>query len=199
MDFFDAVGSQRACRSFTDEPVSDADLERLLKAATFAPSAENRQPWEFVVVTDEERRAAIGELMVRLWEGGAREYARSRDDGALFAEVDEALSSGLASAPVLVVVGADTDKVLEISMASSIWPAIQNLLLAATALGLGSALTTIATFLGDELSAVVGLPDHVAPVAVIPVGHPARRLGPPRREHFSQHAHREDFAGPWSN
>ena len=67
-------------------------------------------------------------------------------------------------------------------MPSSIFPAIQNLLLAAGALGLGSALTTIATAFADELRDAVGLPETVVPVAVVPLGVPARPLGPPRRE-----------------
>src|SRR5688500_16123852 len=58
-EFFDVVSSQRACRYFTDEPVSDEVIEQLLRAATFAPSAENAQPWVFVVVRDEEKRRAI--------------------------------------------------------------------------------------------------------------------------------------------
>ena len=70
-------------------------------------------------------------------------------------------------------------------MPSSIFPAVQNLLLAATALGLGSALTTITIGYRDELRDLLGLPDHVVPVAVVPIGHPARALGPPRRDPFA--------------
>ncbi|MFM7225636.1 MAG: nitroreductase family protein, partial [Actinomycetota bacterium] len=64
-DLFAVVGRQRAHRAFTDEPVADTVVARLLEAATFAPSAENRQPWEFVVVRDPDVRARIGEITER--------------------------------------------------------------------------------------------------------------------------------------
>ncbi len=82
-------------------------------------------------------------------------------------------------------------------MASSIFPAVQNLLLAATALGLGSALTTITTGYRAELQRLLDLPEHVRPVAVIPLGHPARPLGPPRREPFDAHTHRDRYGLRW--
>ena len=66
-------------------------------------------------------------------------------------------------------------------------------MLAATALGLGSALTTITVGFRDELRALLELPDHVVPVAVVPLGHPARALGPPRREPFASHTHRDHY------
>lgn len=191
------VRRQRACRDFSDDAVDDRDIADLLEAATFAPSAENKQPWEFVVVRDGTARRRIGELATRIWEGGGREFSRGRSNHGLFSEVDAALSSGFASAPVVIVVCADTEKVLDGSVASSIFPAIQNLLLTATSLGLGSALTTISTLIPDELSSAIGLPDHVTPVAVIPIGHPARPLRAPRREPFSDHAHRDTFGNPW--
>ncbi|HEX2737494.1 MAG TPA: nitroreductase family protein, partial [Acidimicrobiia bacterium] len=74
-EFFDVVMRQRAHRSFTDEPVSDDEIAQLLHAATRAPSAENRQPWEFVVVRDAGLRAAIGALTQRAWDGGGRQFA----------------------------------------------------------------------------------------------------------------------------
>ncbi|MGH9031024.1 MAG: nitroreductase family protein, partial [Acidimicrobiia bacterium] len=161
--FFELVRSQRACRSFTDEPVSDELVERVLEAATFAPSAENRQPWVFVVVRDAATRDGIGELTRAAWEAGGRAFAERRLDASLLAEVDRGATGGISAAPVLVVVGADLDRCLEATVASSIFPAVQNLLLAAGALGLGSALTTLTTAHTDELRALVALPDHVQP------------------------------------
>ena len=66
-DVFEVVHRQRACREFRDDPVSDDVVERVLEAATFAPSAENRQPWVFVVVRDAETRLAIGRIPLRRW------------------------------------------------------------------------------------------------------------------------------------
>jgi nitroreductase len=196
--FFDLVRSQRACRSFTDEPVPDDLVERVLEAATFAPSAENRQPWVFVVVRDAATRDRIGRLTRAAWEAGGRAFAERRLDPALLADVDRGATGGISAAPVLVVVGADLERCLAATVASSTFPAVQNLLLAASALGLGSALTTLTTAHADKLRTVVGLPDQVQPVAVVPLGYPVKPLGPPRREPVSEHAHRERFGQGWS-
>src|SRR5271166_687174 len=149
-DFFEVVRSQRACRAFRPDPVEDALVERVLEAATFAPSAENRQPWVFVVVRDVERRSAIGGLTRQAWDAGGRAHSEARLAPGLLAEVD-------AGAPVLVVVAGDTALGDRRVMEASVFPAIQNLLLAATALGLGSSLTTLPLVFGAELAATVGL------------------------------------------
>jgi nitroreductase len=197
-DLFSVVARQRAHRDFSDAPVSDADIERVLEAATYAPSAENRQPWEFVVVRDPERRAVIGDLTRRAWETAGRSFSEGRLSPKLFADVERGATGGIAGAPVAIVVCADVERGLEQTVPSSIFPAVQNLLLAATALGLGSALTTITVGYRDELRVLLGLPDHVVPVAVVPIGHPARALGPPRRDPFSAHTYREQYGEPWA-
>jgi nitroreductase len=196
-DFFAVVRAQRACRSFRRDPVPEELVERVLEAATFAPSAENRQPWVFVVVRDAATRDQIGILTRRAWEGGGRAHSEARLAPALLADVDQGATGGVSGAPVLVVVGADTTRCLDATVASSTFPAVQNLLLAAGALGLGSALTTLTLALADELRALVGLPDHVQPVAVVPLGWPSRALGPPRREPVADHAHRERYGAGW--
>ena len=181
-NFFDLALEQRACRRFTDEPVDDDDIARVLEAATHAPSAENRQPWEFVVVRDPELRMSILDYAEKAWAGGGRAFAEARLAPGLMADVAQGIAGGgFRSAPVLVVVAADTHRGLPLTVGSSIFPAIQNLLLAAAALGLGSALTTISLGFTAELQDLLGLPEHVVPQAVIPIGHPKRALGPPRR------------------
>ena len=196
-DLFAVVGRQRACREFSADPVSDDDLAPLLVAATHAPSAENRQPWEFVIVRDAAARATIGELTQRAWEAHGRAFSETRLSPKLLAEVDRGATGGIAGAPVHVVVCADLERGLEVTVGSSIFPAIQNLLLAATAVGLGSALTTITTAFATELTELLALPPTVRPVAVIPIGWPARPLGKPRREPFAEHTHREQYGKAW--
>jgi nitroreductase len=196
-DFFEVVRSQRACRAFRPDPVDDALVERVLEAATFAPSAENRQPWVFVVVTDPDRRAAIGSLNRRAWEGGAKSHSEGRLTPALLDEVDRGAQGGIAGAPVIVVVGGDTRLGDRRVLAASIFPATQNMLLAAGALGLGAALTTLPLVFGEELAEAVGFPFEVQPMAVVPLGWPARPLGPPRRLPVSDKAHRDNFGSPW--
>ncbi|HLM96413.1 MAG TPA: nitroreductase family protein [Acidimicrobiales bacterium] len=196
-DVFEVVHRQRACRTFSREPVDDDIVERVLDAATFAPSAENRQPWVFVVVRDPERRSAIGALTRQAWEGGGRAHSEGRLPPALLADVETGAQGGVAGAPVLVVVAGDTRLGDRRVIEASVFPAIQNLLLAATAVGLGSSLTTLPLVFGGELASIVELPPEVLPMAVIPLGWPARPLSPPRRLPVAEKAHREIFGTPW--
>jgi nitroreductase len=196
-DFFDVVLRQRACRAFRPEPLDDDVVERVLEAATFAPSAENRQPWVFVVVRHPVRRAAIGDLNRRAWEGGAKSHSEGRLSPSLLDEVDRGAQGGIAEAPVLVVVGGDTRLGDRRVIAASIFPATQNMLLAAGALGLGAALTTLPLVFGPELAEIVGFPSEVQPMAVVPLGWPARPLGPPKRLPVADKAYRETFGSPW--
>jgi nitroreductase len=188
---------QRACRSFRAEPVDDVAVEAVLWAATRAPSAQNLQPWQFVVVREPTTRQALWELAGRLWVGGGREALAADTAAPLQADVDRGLTGGYAQAPVTIVVGAERDRCPPGAAGSSLFPAVQNLLLAATALGLGSALTTIATYAADELRELVGLPGEVDPVAVVPLGHPSASMGPNRREPVTAHAHRDRYGRPW--
>jgi len=196
-DLFAVAARQRACRTFSTEPVDDDVIARLLTTATFAPSAENKQPWEFVVVRDDATRAAIGDLSRRAWDGRGRAFSEARLTPRMLAEVDHGATGGVANAPVNIVVCADGQRGLEATIPSSIFPAVQNLLLAATALGLGSALTTITTGYRAEMQAILGLPEPVWPIALVPIGHPARALGPPRRAPFAEHTHRERYGQTW--
>jgi len=181
IDFFEVVDGQRAHRQLRPDPVPDTLVERVLEAAVKAPSAENRQPWAFVVVRDEETRRAIAELTARIWEGGAREFSRPNTSARLFEEVDEWATAGLAVAPVHVVVCGDTSRCPEMMLPSSIYPATQNLLLAARALGLGSLMSTLSIVTGAPFKELLGLPEHIVPMALVPLGYPERMLGPSRR------------------
>jgi nitroreductase len=182
MDVFDVISAQRACRSFDpDRAVGGDALDRILTAATRAPSAENSQPWHFVVARDATVRARVGDLTKDAWVGGGRRFSEDRLSPSMLADVERGATGGIADAPVIVVVCADTTATPPGALDASIWPAVQNLLLAATALGFGSALTTLATFRADELRSLLQLPDHLRPMAVVPIGVPARPLRPGRR------------------
>ena len=91
----------------------------------------------------------------------------------------------------------DTAIGLETTLPSSVFPATQNLLLAATALGLGSAMTTLTTLFAGELRELLDLPESVRPMAVVPIGWPSRPLGPPRRLALRQRSHRDRYGVPW--
>jgi nitroreductase len=196
-NFFDVLRRQRACRAFSDERISDEDVALVLDGARFAPSAENSQPWVFVIVRDAVARAKIGDLIQRAWTRGGRTHESGKLPQALFQDVDQGAMGGIAAAPVLIVVGVDTTATFSTVLAASVLPAVQNLLLSATALGLGSALTTLALAHLGALREVVDLPDHIEPVAVIPLGRPAHPLGHPRRLPLERIAHRERYGTPW--
>jgi nitroreductase len=196
-DFFDVVLTQRAARSFLPDPVADSDVTRILTAATHAPSAENSQPFVFVVVRDADQRAAIGAITARLWESSAKDLEAERLSPAMLREVDQGAMGGVAGAPVLIVVCGDTRLTFPGAMDASIFPAVQNLLLAAHALGLGSTLTTLPVLSGSELSALLHLPPEVVPVAVVPLGHLPKPLGLPRRQPLSEKVHLNHYGTPF--
>lgn len=197
-DLFSVIRTQRAHRLFTDDLLPDEVVERVLEAATYAPSAENTQPWVFVVVRDAAARARIGALTRRQWEGGGRDHSLPRLSPAMFEEVEQGAMGGIAGAPVVVVVGGDTSRCNEAVLEASVFPAVQNLLLSANALGLGAALTTLTTS-ARELQDLLALPDHVRALAVVPLGRPARHLNPPRRTPVAEKTFRERYGEPWSS
>jgi nitroreductase len=191
---------QRACRAYTPEPVDDGDLATILRAATHAPSAENRQPWAFVVVRSPVVRAAVVDVTRGVWDAVGREHARRGLAPGFFAAVDAFVSGGdgYGGAPVLVVAAGDgRDGTPAAVLASSVYPAVQNLLLAAAALGYGSAMTTLAAQDPGGLAAVLGLPAGLRPFAVVPLGRPAAPLGPPRRRPVAEVAHLDGWGAPF--
>ena len=130
---------------------------------------------------------------------GARAGATTRSGrlpDALLREVEHGAETGLGEAPVIVVVCGDVGLGLEVTLPSSVYPATQNLLLAAGALGLGSAMTTLATLFADDLRRLLELPETVRPMAVVPIGWPGRPLGPPRRLPVRQRAHLDRYGHP---
>ncbi|WP_375482401.1 nitroreductase family protein [uncultured Mycobacterium sp.] len=193
--------AQRACRRFDpDGKVLDADLERILESAVHAPSAENTQPWSFVVVRNEETRAQLADWWTETWNAGGGDFIRqSVDDKALVADLEYGFNrGGFAAAPVVVVVCADTERVPEIYAPSSIYPAVQNMLLAAADLGYASCLTTgLTTFGIERVREKLQLPDTLLPMAAVYLGKSARKLSPPRRRPAASVTYREQFGKPW--
>ena len=118
-DFFDVVSRQRAHREFSDEPVSDDDLAAVLTAATYAPSAENKQPWEFVVVRDPDVQKVIHDLTEAAWVSAGRAFSETRIPPELLKEVDYGIAGGgYRTAPVLVVVCVDLDRGMRATVGS---------------------------------------------------------------------------------
>ena len=195
--YLEVARNQRAHRELLPDPVPEELIEKILETATFAPSARNVQPWHFVVVQDASVRQQIADAARAAWEGFARATTKDQTT-ATFKAVDKWAMGGLGVAPVIIVLCADTTKLPLEQMGSSIYPAAQNVLLAAAALGLGSLMSNLPLFAPEgSLSKTLGLPDHLVPQATLPIGYPAKQLGPPRRDPFAAHTSRDRFGVPW--
>jgi nitroreductase len=191
MDLYEAMRCAPTSRRFTEEPVEPAALRRALDSARFAPSGGNRQGWRVVVVRDAERRRAIRDLYLPHWRrymaltGGAKMLA---DPAAvdptrvrMLRGADE-YAERLDEVPLHLIVCvrladlAVTDAALprqSIVGGASVYPFVQNLLLALRAEGLGAAMTTLLVPAEAEVKQLLGLPDDLALAAHVGVGHRA--------------------------
>ena len=212
MDLFEALFTTRAVRRLSPDPVPEADVVRCLEAAMQAPSGGNIQPWQFVVVTDAGTRQKLGDIYRRAYERyepallRARPPARTPEDEASFGRMlrsSRHLAAHLGEAPVhvLVLMPAismtlhDEQGPLDVGTPyASVYPAVQNLMLAARGLGLGTTLTTVYRIYQDEVRAVCEIPERYEVVALIPIGRPARARFPVgRRRPVSQLTHQDRF------
>jgi nitroreductase len=191
MEFFDVATSQRAMRRLKPDPIPEDALRRIMDAAICAPSGGNRQGWSFLVIRDPATRARLGELYREAWgelmklpyyAGVATEPPGS--PAAKMLASARHLGEHLGDAPVLVLacIAVDPGAKPGLTTGASIYPAVQNLMLAARALGIGSCLTTIHRYRDAQVKALLGIPDDVETAALIPLGYPRGKFGrPPRR------------------
>ncbi len=191
MDFFDAVTTQRAMRRLKADPIPDAALRRVMDAAACAPSGGNRQGWSFLVVRDPAKRARLGELYREAWGelvkvpyyASAAKAPPDSPAGKMLASARH-LGEHLGEAPVLILacIAVDPGVAPSVTTGASIYPAVQNIMLAARALGIGSCLTTIHRFRDAQVKELLGIPPNVETAALIPLGYPLGKFGrPPRR------------------
>jgi nitroreductase len=190
MDFFDVVTTQRAIRRLKPDPIPDAVLRQIMDAAICAPSGGNRQGWSFLVVRDAAKRARLGELYREAWGElmktpyyrGASVAPPDSREGKMLASAQH-LSDHLGEAPALILACVDTDGAKPtLTTGASIYPAAQNIMLAARALGLGTCITTIHKYRDPQVKELLGIPANVETAALIPLGYPLGKFGrPPRR------------------
>ena len=196
MDFFDVVSSQRAVRDFSPEPVPHELVRTVLTAAGRAPSGTNAQPWRWIVLEDLAVRRSVAELVRTKafnTDEVERMLARAKEEAdpsrrALIAS-SARLFSDVAAAPLLVVaclcdLRSPVPDMRTLLAGSSIFGAVQNLMLAARAVGLGTVLTTFHQFFESELRELIDIPDNAVPVCIIPMGFPLNELSvePNRRK-----------------
>jgi nitroreductase len=186
MELDEALRTTFAAREFTDDPLPEATLARILDRARFAPSGGNRQGWHVIVVRDRRTREALVELTAP----AAKRYAAQREAG-------ESPWNPVVCVDLKVV--AATDQYLprvSVVPGASIYPFVWNILLAARALGFGGTITTLVVSQEPKVRALLGIPGHVAVAAVMPLGRPVKQLTRLRRKEVPEFATRERWNGP---
>lgn len=200
MDLYEGILTTRAIRRYTDEPVTRTEIEACLRAAQQAPSGGNAQPWHYVVVTDVERRRQVAEIYRAAYERWERAQLaalppfRSEEERETFMRglrASRYLAEHLADAAALVlfcmpkisIAPRDDEGTVEIGpLYASVYPAVQNFMLAARSFGIGTVLTTVWWSRQDDLRALLGIPDRFEIVALVPMGRPRGSFGvAPRR------------------
>ena len=173
MDLFEAIKTRRSIRAFTREEISDREIEKILDAARWAPSAGNIQPWIFVVVKDPGTKRRLSEAALNQF----------------FIE----------EAPVVIVVCADQERSrrgygsrgANLYCIQDTAAATQNILLAAHALGLGAC--WVGAFNEEEVRLILKIPRGIRPVAIVPIGHPAEKPGTIFKRPLSEVIRRKTF------
>lgn len=205
LDVLEAIYTTRAMRRVKPDPIPDDVLRAIMDAAIRAPSGGNQQGWTFIVVRDAAKRQRLEEIyrpaiqslfqpggpyaaLLDVEDAEVRAANRRLRDSALY------LGDHLHEAPVIVIAclrvgGRGTN----IVTGSSIYPAVQNLMLAARGFGIGSALTTIHRVDQDGVRELLGIPPDVETAALVPLGYPKGRWGVAKRRPLEEVV----FADTW--
>ena len=193
-NLWEAMFTQRAIRYWQDKPVPRELLEKVIAAASKAPSGSNLQPWIFVVVDDDGKRQDIGKALRSIFEAAEPlqkliASGEQSDDKTerLMLKGARAFFSQLEKAPAMIIpclygLSSPTQDPTALLAGSSIYLAVQNLLLAARALGLGTVMTTAQGMLDADLRRILNIPADATPVALIPIGYPEANFGPTTRK-----------------
>jgi nitroreductase len=209
-ELYEGLLTTRSIRRFTDEPVSDADLAAILFAASRAPNGSNRNAFRFLVLSDgpvaAEAKALLGGAFRQTWASMSKgDYARLADadlttPAGRAGRAMQQFVDGFERIPVVVLPCLVRYRKPDPTEGASIYPACQNLLLAARARGLGGVLTMWHGAVEPQLRDVLGIPDGVAVAATIPIGHPEGSHGPVRRRPLTDvvYEDRWEQAAPWA-
>lgn len=223
MELLTALTTTGAFREFTPEPVADADLERVLDIARFAPSGGNRQGWRVIVVKDPAIRRGLRDLYLDGWyqylaqrAAGLTPWSPTADRAVEAAAIEHApdiagsaspddFSERLHDVPVLLALVVDLGELAAVDRdldrysfvgAASVYPFAWNLLLAARELNLGGVLTTMATRREADANVLLGVPAGHALAGLIALGHPVRTFSRLTRAEVSSFTTIDGFDGP---
>jgi nitroreductase len=217
MELYDVMRTTFAARQFSNEPVPDAVVQKILDNARFAPSGGNRQGWRVIVVRDQATRDALPAIIKPTMQ---RYVAQAKAGEAPWntiqptalsdaeikaAEIPEAMIQALTQAPVLLFIFVDLSVVasfdrhldrIGVISGGSVYPFVWNILLAARNEGLGGTLTTFAAGREPELQQLLGVPQQHAFAAMIPLGKPCKQLTRLKRKPVAEFTTLERFDGP---
>ena len=211
MDLFEAITTTISVRRFTDAPVTDDEILTCIRAATHAPSGGNIQPWQFLVVRDAALRRALGDLYRRAYaryepavvrtlppsrsdEDKARSERMLASARHLAAHIGEVPAMVLVLMPNISMTLEDAQGPLDVGTPfASVFPAVQNFMLAARGLGIGTTLTTVYRIFQGEVRALCAIPERYEIVALIPMGRPQKRFTVGRRRPPEQVTHWDRF------
>jgi len=216
MDLYDVMRTTPAVREFTDEPLPDETLHRILDHARFAPSGGNRQGVRIIVVRDQQTRERLAELN----QPAVRRYVAQIKAGQSpwnsleppiptpeeieATDVPESFTKPVLTAGAVLVVCVDlgvvasTDQLLDrvgVISGASVYPMVWNILLAARNEGFGGTITTMAAAEEPAVRGLLGIPDEYAVAAVLPIGKPVKQLTKLRRNEVEEFVTRETFDG----
>ncbi|MBV9950448.1 MAG: nitroreductase family protein [Acidimicrobiia bacterium] len=211
VDLLEGICTTRAIRRYRPEPIPEDDLAAILFAATRAPSGSNRQPFRFVVLRDspvaKEAKALLADGFQGIWrakrEQDGYDAGSGRDESspkARMARTMDRFVDTFADTPVVVLACLQRYRAPMPTEGASVYPACQNLLLAARALGYGGVMTIWHAPVETQLKALLGIPDDVLVAATIPLGRPEGHHGPVRRRPMQElvYEDRWEDAAPWA-
>lgn len=207
VDLLEGLATTRAIRRYRDEPIPARDLRDILFAATRGPSGSNRQPFRFVVLTDSDKaraaKALIGAQARRMWQAKRQNDGYDRGSGsdqsspkARMARTMQAYVDEFESAPALILPCLVRYREPNPMEGASVYPAVQNLLLAARALGYGGVITGFHGGVDTELKALLGIPPEVFIAATITLGRPRGGHGPVRRRPMAELVYADGWGTP---
>lgn len=201
-DVFEIMRTTRSMRRLKPDAVPGALIGRILEAGTCAASGGNMQAWRFLVIRDPAIKQAAGAWYRKAWHevvapryrAGAPAPGMSAERFARMLAAAEHLADHIHAAPVWIVPCLAGPR----GSGASIFPAVQNMLLAARALGLGATLTTLYLIHEAEAEAAMGIAEGYHSYAILPIGFPLGKFGPVRRAPLAEVAFQDRWGAAWS-
>jgi len=211
-DLFETMRTMRTIRRFESRPIPDDVLVDIITAGTWAPSGSNSQPWGFLVVCDATLKRSLRDLYLARFELAMRVYASTAESTPQHARMMRGarhLAEHLDEVPVLLFPCVDKLRYPMIfdergetrdptTLYASILPAVQNLLLAARAHGIGGCLTTLLRFADADVRQLLAIPDHVVTTVMIPLGYARDKFGPVQRRPAIDVMHLDRWGTPFT-